>query len=269
MAIIFDGKTFAREKEIKLKEEIKRLSERSIKPKLVSILVGDNPASVMYVKLKKKAAERVGAEEEGRSMMTDVRKEKIIGLIQTLNKDESTHGIMVQLPLPANFSEKDRDEIIKTIAKEKDVDGLREDGLYLTPTVKAVLEVVREATPYITLKVPPLKVAVVGAKGFEGKKIFKVMKEMVYVVEGLDREIENLNTKTRQADILISVTGSPGIIGKEEIKDGAVIIDVGSPKGDVKADEIIDKAAFISPVPGGIGPITISALLENLVEAAI
>jgi len=95
------------------------------------------------------------------------------------------------------------------------------------------------------------------------------MKEMVYVVEGLDREIENLNTKTRQADILISVTGSPGIIGKEEIKDGAVIIDVGSPKGDVKADEIIDKAAFISPVPGGIGPITISALLENLVEAAI
>ena len=175
---------------------------------------------------------------------------------------------MIPLPLPKNFSEKDRDEIIKTITKEKDVDGLQDDSPYLTPTVKSVLEVIKEATPHVTLKVPPLKVAVVGARGFEGKKIFKVLNEMGYEVEGLDRKIENLKTKTKEADILISVTGSPGIIGKEEVKEGAVIIDVGSPKGDVKTEEIMEKAAFISPVPGGIGPVTISCLLENLVESA-
>jgi methylenetetrahydrofolate dehydrogenase (NADP+)/methenyltetrahydrofolate cyclohydrolase len=231
-------------------------------------LVGDDPASVLYVNLKKKAAEKVGATLDVRSMMSDIGRVGIINLITNLNKDKSVHGIMVQLPLPDNYSKEDRDEIINSIAKGKDVDGLRDDSPYLTPTVKAVLEVVREATPSNTLKAWPLKVVVVGAKGFEGKKICKVLKAMDYDVEGIDRKTNDWKLVTRSADILISVTGSPGIIGKDEVKEGAVVIDVGSPKGDVKTEEVKEKVSFISPVPGGIGPVTISCLLENLVESA-
>ncbi|OGM21769.1 hypothetical protein A2863_00130 [Candidatus Woesebacteria bacterium RIFCSPHIGHO2_01_FULL_38_9b] len=268
---VFDGKAHAKQKEEDLRYRIQDLRKKGVVPKLVSILVGDDPASHLYISLKKKAGERVGAEVDVRSMMSDVRREEIVGLIQALNKNKSVHGIMVQLPLPKKFSRKDRDEMINTISKKKDVDGLREDSLFLTPTVKAVLEVIREATPYVvrqSYREHPYTVCVVGYRGFEGRKILNVLNEMGYEVEGLGRKTSDLKQKTKGADILISVTGTPGIIGKEEIKDGAVVIDVGSPRGDVKTEEILNKASFISPVPGGVGPVTISCLLENLVEAA-
>ena len=290
MTVIFDGKAFAEKKLEVLKNKVFDLRKRGVTPKLVSILVGDDPASHLYVNLKKKAAERVGAELDVRSlsaqagMMSDVGKEEIVQLIKSLNKDQNINGIMIQLPLPKSFSIKDRDEIINSINKEKDVDGLREDSLYLTPTVKAVLEVIKEASA-LPLRVRPLrvkrlsesvtyKVVVVGARGFEGRKIFKALKEMPflpsgmgYEVKGVDKKTQDLKLKTRRADILISVTGSPGIIDGDCIKQGAVVIDVGSPKGDVRTEEIKGKASFISPVPGGVGPVTISCLLENLTEA--
>jgi len=306
MAIIFDGKSFAKEKEVKLIEEIKRLSEKGIKPKLVSILIGDNPASILYINLKKKAAERIGCALEVVYFPQDTSMIRIIEVINEMNTNQSVHGIMVQLPLPRNFSKEDRDEIINAIAKEKDVDGLREDSSFLTPTVKAVLEVIKEATLYLPFQPEahanglsssgrdrPLdeKVVIIGAKGFEGKKIFKVLKEMGYEVEGVDRKTPyrsylalpaqsyavdggapsrgDFTGQAKNADILISATGSPGIIGKDEVKEGAVVIDVGSPKGDVKTEEIMKKASFISPVPGGLGPVTISCLLENLVDKFI
>ena len=149
MAIIFDGKSFAKEKEVKLIEEIKRLSEKGIKPKLVSILIGDNPSSILYINLKKKAAERIGCALEVVYFPQDTSMIRIIEVINEMNTNQSVHGIMVQLPLPRNFSKEDRDEIINAIAKEKDVDGLREDSSFLTPTVKAVLEVIKEATLYL------------------------------------------------------------------------------------------------------------------------
>ena len=273
MTVIFDGKQFAKEKEANLAKEVKRLAILGIKPKLVSILVGDNRASVLYVDLKKKAGERVGVEVEIKTFSENVGFWDIVHEIKNLNKNRSVHGIMIQLPLPRNFSIKERDKIVNEIAKEKDVDGLRNDSVYLTPTVKSVLQVIKEANQYIVRPAlgdrprKQLKVVVVGAKGFEGKKIFKVIKEMGYDVDGIDKSTKNLREKTKAADILISVTGSPGIIGKDHIKESAIIIDVGSPHGDVKLAEIVGKASFISPVPGGIGPLTIFNLLDNLVEA--
>ena len=197
-----------------------------------------------------------------------VRFSELVHEIKKLNEDKNVHGIMIQLPLPKSFSKRDRDEIINSIERRKDVDGLRDDSSYLTPTAKAVLEVIKEATPYITLKDGPLKVVVIGAKGFEGKKILTLLKERGYDVVGVDKDTSDLKSKTRKADVLVSVTGSPRIIGKDDIKVGSVVIDVGSPKGDVRSKEILGKAAFISPVPGGVGPVTISCLLENLIEAA-
>ena len=112
-----------------------------------------------------------------------------------------------------------------------------------------------------------MKTVVVGAKGFEGVKIIRVLQEMGYEVEGVDVATKNIKLKTKNADIIISVTGSPGLIEPDMIKDGAAVIDVGFPEGDIDK-EVYKKAAFVSPVPGGIGPVTISMLLENLVEAA-
>jgi methylenetetrahydrofolate dehydrogenase (NADP+)/methenyltetrahydrofolate cyclohydrolase len=216
--------------------------------------------------LKKKAAERIGAEVEVVSLNQNLSTEEIKKQIKDLNSNSETYGIMVQLPLPNSYSKGERDEIVNSIAKEKDVDGMREDSPFLTPVVKAVLEVIKEASEFLPVD-REAKVVVVGATGFEGKKIMKILTEMGYQVEGADSKTENLNLKTSGADILISATGQVGLIAGEMMKNGAVVIDVGSPKGDVRTEEVIDKVAYLSPVPGGIGPVTITMLLENLILA--
>ena len=280
MNYIFDGKAFAREKEIELTEEVKKLRIKGIIPKLVSINVGDDPASVLYVGLKKKAAERIGCSLSIISYQSSVSVSEITNKIRDFNKDPLIHGIMIQLPLPENLRHKTKD-IINVIDPGKDVDGMREESLYLTPTTAAVINVIKTATNYAlnfnalaSKRVRPYdardrvsKVVVVGAKGFEGKKIFKVLKEMGYEVEGVDKETKNLKLKTKEKDILISVTGVPGLINKEMVKEGSILIDVGSPSGDIDKDAY-EQAAFVSPVPGGIGPVTIACLMENLVEAS-
>lgn len=268
MAFLFDGKRFAREKELQIKKEIKNLK---VVPKLVSILVGKDPASNLFVDLKRKAAQRVGAVVEVVRLVEDTPAKKILYLIKKFNKDKEIHGIMIQLPLPPNFSLEERDRIINSISKKKDVDGLQEESRFVAPVVKSVLEAMRQGILYIVgtdLRVNPLKVVVVGSKGFEGKKIFKVLKEMGYEVKGVDRETKDLAAETNEADILISATGVPGIVNAEMVKKGAIVIDIGAPKGDVVTEEVAKRASFISPVPGGIGPATISNLMENLVEAA-
>lgn len=270
VAIIFNGKSFVSQKESDLIKEIERLRGKNIVPKLTSILVGDNPASVLYLNLKKKKAEKVGVAVDILKFETSVRFDELIHEIRKLNRDNSVHGIMIQLPLPSIFSKSQRDKIINAIAKKKDVDGLREDSPYLTPTVKAVLSALKEASNLSLKKDDPnkYKVVVVGYKGFEGRKIFKVFKDMGYDVEGVDKKTEDLGLRTKSADVLISATGSRGLITKDMLKKGAVVIDVGAPHGDVKLKEVSEKVAFISPVPGGVGPMTIYYLLENLTAAA-
>lgn len=276
--VIFDGRKFASEKEEKLKREITKFKKKGVAPKLVSILVGNDPASTLYVNLKKKAGERIGVKVEILKLDDNIRFDELIHRIKNLNDDESTHGIMVQLPLPKNFSEKDRDRILDSISKGKDVDGLRNNSSYLTPTVKSVLYALKEASEYIVpfdklrvnlpLKEFSYKVVVVGYSGFEGGKIYKVLKEIGYEVEGADSKTKNLKDKTASADILISATGYPELIRGNMIKKESIVIDVGSPKGDVVKEEVMGKASFLSPVPGGIGPVTIVSLLENLVNSS-
>jgi len=274
MTVIFDGKAYASQKEEDLKLRNQELRKKGIIPRLASIIVGDDPSSVLYVNLKKKAAERVGCELLVVSCEQSVKIQEVINKIKKYNTDKSVHGIMVQLPLPEKFSIENREEILNSIDPKKDVDGLSENSPYLTPTVKAVLAVLTEAKSIIVrlaFKDRSHKLdnkVIIGANGFEGKKILKALKGLKFKTEGLDRKTKNLRQKSGSADILISVTGSPGIIGKDDIKDGAVVIDVGSPKGDVKTDEVINKAAFLSPVPGGVGPVTIVCLLENLIGSA-
>lgn len=275
----FDGKKIAAGKERELKKEVERLRRKGITPGLVSIVVGDVGGGKFYQSLKKKAAQRIGAEIKIISLNPSVSLGEIKAKIEKYNSDVKVHGVMVQLPLPGNLKLKTKD-LINAIDPQKDVDGLREDSQFLTPVVKAVLAALIEASYVLSSESVQLKtglkIVVVGAKGFEGAKITRVLKEMGYKVEGVDVATKNIKLrpeddrplaeKTKNADILISVTGSPGLIRPEMVKEGVAVIDIGSPKGDVDK-AAYKKAVFVSPVPGGIGPVTISSLLENLVEA--
>jgi methylenetetrahydrofolate dehydrogenase (NADP+) / methenyltetrahydrofolate cyclohydrolase len=264
MAIVFDGKKFALEKEISLAIRVLGLKTRGVYPKLASILVGNDPASQLYVNLKKKAAVRIGAEVDIYLIKEKSKLEDLILLINTLNEDESVQGIMIQMPIPGDLG-KMKDEIVNTIKPEKDVDGLRDDSPFLHPTSKAVIQVIDEAKKDITLK--NNIVTVVGSTGMVGKPLVRELRAQNYEVIECNSKTLGLKEKTLQANILISVTGVQNLIEEDMVSFGAIVIDVGSPKGDVEFAGVSKKAGFISPVPGGVGPITISCLLENLLSA--
>jgi methylenetetrahydrofolate dehydrogenase (NADP+)/methenyltetrahydrofolate cyclohydrolase len=271
MTYFFDGKAFAEKKKAELEKRVEKLRGKKVVPTLASILVGPNKSSLFYTNLKKKFAESVGCKLIVFEFDSRVTKESILQKIDELNKDKDIDGVMVQLPLPPNFSALGREEVINSIVREKDVDGLREDSIYLTPVVKAVLLVLKEASSYIVrlpLKDSPLKVMVAGSEGFEGRKIFNVLSEMGYEVVGVDRKGRaKLKDILKEAVLVISATGSKGIIKASEISDSAVLIDIGYPFGDIEK-EAYSRASFVSPVPGGVGPLTIYFLMENLVESA-
>jgi methylenetetrahydrofolate dehydrogenase (NADP+)/methenyltetrahydrofolate cyclohydrolase len=264
--VIFDGRKFAAEKEITLTLRVMGLKARGVYPKLASILVGNDPASELYVNLKKKAAERIGAEVDIYFIRENSKLEDLLFLIKTLNEDETVHGIMIQMPIPGRMTN-DKLQIINSIVSEKDVDGLREDSPFLHPTSKAVIEIIDQAKKDIPCKGNPCKVVVVGATGMVGKPLVKELKNQKYEVVECNSKTPDLQGLSLQADILVSVTGVSNIVKGDMVKDGAIVIDVGSPKGDVDFPEASKKASFISPVPGGVGPVTITCLLENLISA--
>jgi len=280
---LFNGKKIASEKELELKKDVDRLRKKSIFPKLVSIVVGDERGGRFYQNLKKKAAERVGAVVKIVSLKADTGLKEIVDNIEFYNSDNKVHGVMIQLPLPDYLKPKTT-YLINIIDPKKDVDGLREDSLFLTPVVKAVLAALIEATYVLSVGSSRLsaglKIVVVGAKGFEGRKITRVLRQMGYKVDGVDIDTKDpvksrqgrdhgagLKRITRSADVVISVTGKADLIKTNLVKEGCAVIDVGAPYGDMDK-KVYKKAAFVSPVPGGIGPVTISMLLENLIEAA-
>lgn len=262
--VIFKGKKFAEVKEKKLKKKVFHLKKRGIDLKLVSILVGENKASKMFLSLKKKVATRVGIEHEIKRFAKNTNTGDVYSFIKKANKDKKVNGIMIQLPLPETFSHKKRDKLLNAISKEKDVDGMRENSKFLTPTVKSVLYILEEAHKHFPVK-KGLIVCVVGAKGFMGKRIFSALKKMGYEIRGVDIDTRDLKKNTLDTDILISSTGKPGLIKKSMIKKGAIVIDVGAPEGDI-AKEVEEKTSYVSKVPDGVGPVTIVSLLENIVE---
>ncbi len=251
MLIKFDGKAFAKKKEEELKKKVEGLKSRGLNPKLVSILVGKNPGSALYTRLKKEAAERVGIEFEIRNSLDD---------IERLNKDPKVHGIMIQMPLPENMLDS-KFQILNSISPKKDVDGLRDDSPFLHPTAKAIVQVIEEAT-----QETGLTCVVVGATGMVGRPLVKELGKRGYKVIECNTKTADLKSEALKGDILVSVTGKAGIIKKDMVKEGAIVIDVGYPVGDVET-AARERASFVTPVPGGIGPVTISCLLENLVEA--
>jgi methylenetetrahydrofolate dehydrogenase (NADP+)/methenyltetrahydrofolate cyclohydrolase len=267
MTIVFDGKSFAAQKEQSLRVKIQSLKAKGIVPGLVSIVVGDNPASLLYTRLKKKAAERVGIEFETVGFGSNISVEKITDLISRNNVNPHVQGIMVQMPLPNNLK-KYSEMIVDAILPERDVDGLRKGSPFVHATSRAVIEIIGEAERCLRISsgAESLKVVVVGATGMVGRPLVRELGRLGFGVTGCDINTPNLGKETIKGDILVSATGKAGLITADMIKGGAIVIDVGSPKGDVEPS-VSAKASFITPVPGGVGPVTISCLLENLVEA--
>lgn len=273
MTIIFDGKKLAQEKEKALRAKVDELKKQGIIPQLVSILIGNNPASKLYLGLKQKAAERVGVEFEKKEFPENVSLQEVIAQIKKSNQDEKVWGIIVQLPFELcsqgkPFKEIEK-QVLNTIDPKKDVDCLTKANLellkqgksrFLPATVRGIMEILQIGKVSLEGK----KIVVVGAKGFVGRPLVNYLRSLGNNVVGVDKETPDLKTKTKEADILISATGVPNLIKKEMVKEGAVVIDVGSPKGDVCFEEVKEVASFITPVPGGVGPMTVICLFENL-----
>ena len=235
MGMIFDGRRFADKIAEELRVEVAKLSR---KPKLVTIVDQDNPASVAYTKLKAEMAKRLGIEFE----INDLKSK-----IKNLSLDNTVDGVLLQLPYPNS------DELIRLIDPKKDVDGLRGDSPYKPAVVRAVLEILKNS--------PRGEVVVVGSKGFVGSRL---MKEIPGAM-GMDKGDFDLLALLK-ADVIISATGRVGLIKPEMVKDGVVAIDVGYPKGDFDPSTAL-RASFFTPVPGGVGPVTVVMLFKNLVDA--
>jgi len=268
MMKIIDGEKLAIKREVALKIKVDQLREKGIKLKLVTMVMEDDEAGLLYSRLKEEAGKRVGIELE-KVLVEDVRVENIVGLVEEYNEDEKVKGIMIQRPsmkwgknrgMKRQEFEDWWNQIVGKIDPEKDVDGLRKDSKFLMAVIKAVMVVKKEADKKWG------NAAVVGSKGMVGNKLIEYLEKRHVDVKGFDLG-DDLNKELIKADWIISAAGRENLIKKEMIKEGAGIIDVGWPKGDVDFENVKEKAGVITPVPGGIGPLTVISLLENLVKA--
>jgi methylenetetrahydrofolate dehydrogenase (NADP+)/methenyltetrahydrofolate cyclohydrolase len=271
--MILDGKGLARQNEVTLKEKVKILKQKfGFTPTLRVILVGENPASIAYVNSKKKACDRVGLDGEIIRLPIDIQEEALIEKIESLNHDPKVDGILIQLPLPKHINET---FVLNKVSPDKDVDGLHtiNAGKLFTKQPGVV-----PATPLGVMmllnhyKIPTegKYAVVVGRSNLVGMPLGKLLNDADATVTVVHRKTTDLASFTRQADILCVAVGKPNFITKDMVKPGAVVVDVGINRvgdvlvGDVDYEAVKDVASYITPVPGGVGPMTISALLFNV-----
>ena len=277
MAVVVSGKDLSQELKDAMKEEVQILEQTYGRvPHLVVILVGNNPSSISYVTGKEKASEYVGIKNTTLRLEESTSEDELIGLIEKLNQDELVDGILVQLPLPKHINE---EKIIETISIHKDVDGfhpLNVANLWLKKecmlpcTPKGIIKLLDKACIEIAGK----NAVVIGRSNIVGLPISKLLLDRNATVTICHSKTNDLASVTSQADILIAAIGKPRFVKKEMVKDGAVVIDVGVNRdengklcGDVDFDQVEPKASVITKVPGGVGPMTITCLLENTIEA--
>ncbi|WP_429841016.1 bifunctional methylenetetrahydrofolate dehydrogenase/methenyltetrahydrofolate cyclohydrolase FolD [Brevibacillus sp. FIR094] len=276
-ATILQGKEVAQSIRAELAHEVAELKKQGIVPGLTVVIVGDDPASHSYVRGKAKGCEEVGISSEIIMKDADITEEELLIIIQQLNENPNVNGILVQLPLPGHISEH---AVIEAIAPEKDVDGfhpisvgnmvLGNDTL-LPCTPHGIIELIKRTGTPMAGK----HAVVIGRSNIVGKPVSLLLQQENATVTMCHSRTQNLEDYTQKADILVVATGRAHMIGKEHVKPGAVVIDVGVNRietgklvGDVKFDEVKEVASFLTPVPGGVGPMTITMLLKNTVAAA-
>ena len=277
MAVIIDGKELAKKIRMDLKEEVTELKSKGINPKLAVIMVGDDKASKVYVKNKSKACEEIGIEYEEFLMDSNITMNELLDLIDELNNRKDIHGILLQSPIPKNL---DIYQAFNKIDYRKDVDGFH-------PINVGKLSIGEECfiscTPYGVIKmleaydidIQGKNVVIIGRSNIVGKPLIQCMLKKNGTVTVCHSKTENIKEITKNADILVAALGKAKFITEDMVKDGAVIIDVGINRteegklvGDVDFENVKEKASFITPVPGGVGPMTIAMLMTNVVKAA-
>ena len=276
MANIIDGKQISKDIKEELKEEVASLAAQGRKCCLAVIQVGNDPASSVYVGNKKKACSYVGIESLAYELPEETTEEELLTIIDKLNTDANVHGILCQLPLPKHINE---DHVIKAISPKKDVDGFHPQNVgalvigekgFVSCTPAGIIQLLKRSN----IEMDGKHCVVVGRSNIVGKPMSLLMLRENATVTICHSHTKNLKEICKEADILIVAIGKPQFIDKEYVKDGAVVIDVGIHRdennklcGDVKYDEVEPVASYITPVPGGVGPMTIAMLMHNCVEA--
>lgn len=275
-AQILDGKKIAAEIRSSVKVEVERLKAAGISPLLAVVLVGDNPASKVYVGQKEKACEETGIISQKYTLPADTSIEELLALVYKLNNDDKVHGILVQFPLPKPLSETD---VLAAIDPNKDVDGFHAvnvgklfSGLpcFEACTPKGVITLIEKTG----IEIDGKHAVVIGRSNIVGKPVSIMLLARNATVTITHSRTRNLAELVRQADIVIAAIGKPRFVTADMVKDGAVVIDVGINRlpeglvGDVDFVPVSEKASWITPVPGGVGPMTIAMLLQNTIKAA-
>ncbi len=288
MGEIIDGKQVAESIRSGLRQQIQDLeSQHGVTPGLAAVLVGEDPASHVYVRMKEKACAKVGIESRKIEKPAEISQEELLGLIHELNEDDEVHGILVQLPLPDHI---DQDVILNAVDTDKDVDGFHPMNLGALMSAKRWDELPRfiPCTPAGCIEliestgtdIEGKNAVVIGRSVIVGKPVAMLLLAKQVTVSICHSRTKDLAAATRDADILVVAAGKTGLITGDMVKDGAVVIDVGTNrvdadnekgyvlKGDVDFDTAKDVAGHITPVPGGVGPMTITMLLKNTVTSA-
>ena len=273
-----DGKVIAQSVKDRVKRAADELKNQGVEPCLATVLVGDNPASATYVRNKHKACEEVGIKTKDHKLLSTITQNELNELIDSLNRDNEVHGILVQLPLPEQLNEF---ETISRISPLKDVDGLTPHNAGLLAMKKAILVActpsgVMEMFDYHNIDLEGKNIVLINRSNLVGKPLYHLLLEKNATVITCHSRTKNLNELCQNADIVITAVGdrTKFELTPDMIKDGAIVIDVaitrheGKLAGDADYEKIIEKASYVTPVPGGVGPMTVAMLLKNTVTAA-
>lgn len=275
--VLIDGKNLAKTIRSNLKKDVDELKKEGIHPKFAVILVGDDPASKIYVRNKNRACEEIGIEYEEHLLKDDISMDELLSLIDKLNEDKTINGILLQSPLPKHL---DINKAFKRINYKKDVDGFNPINV---GKLALGQDCFVSCTPYGVIKmldaynipIEGKKAVIIGRSNIVGKPLIQCLlskNATVTVCHSKTKDIENI---TKDADIVVTAMGKPKFLKADMVKEGATIIDVGINRmdngklcGDVDFENVSEKAGYITPVPGGVGPMTIAMLMENIVKAA-
>ena len=276
---LLDGKKIAEKIYSELKKEISAILETGVTPRLVVVLVGDNPASLSYIEAKRKQAERLGIKFEFFHFPEDIDQHSLCRKIVDLNRLSNVFGIVVQLPLPEKFQ---RQQVLDCVLPSLDIDGLTSSNqtklsagkpAFVPPTPAAILKLLEE----YQISLADKHIVIVGAGELVGKPLNKILVQRGLTVSVATAKTKNLSALTKNADILVTAVGKPGLIKGPMVKKGAVVIDAGTAftldqgkvklTGDVDFKRVAVKASYITPVPGGVGPLTVAFLFKNFVQA--
>ncbi|MBX5319684.1 bifunctional methylenetetrahydrofolate dehydrogenase/methenyltetrahydrofolate cyclohydrolase FolD [Staphylococcus caprae] len=276
VAKILDGKQIAKEYRQSLQQQVEELNKQGYTPKLSVILVGNDGASQSYVKAKKKAAEKIGMISEIVHLDETTSEEDVLKELERLNNDDSVSGILVQVPLPKQVSEQ---KVLESINPDKDVDGFHPSNIgklyideqtFVPCTPLGIMEILKHADIDLEGK----HAVVIGRSHIVGQPVSKLLLQANATVTVLHSRTKDMSKHLKDADVIVSAVGKPGLVSKDLVKEGAVIIDVGNTpdengklKGDVDYEEVKEIAGAITPVPGGVGPLTITMVLNNTLLA--